>query len=126
MVTGHHVANRSGVRSCAATCAGLHDFAEFTAEDVGTIDSGLNSLVLASNSEHVLLPLNEPTFGTRRQSQIQTYLEHNAGAGVQHIAIKTDDVFATLRAMRAATASGGMDFMPQPSDAYYRCARLTR
>jgi 4-hydroxyphenylpyruvate dioxygenase len=54
---------------------GLHEFAEFVAEDVGTVDSGLNSMVLANNSEHVLLPINEPTFGTRRKSQIQTYLE---------------------------------------------------
>jgi len=42
---------------------GFHEFAEFTAEDVGTVDSGLNSVVLASDSEQVLLPLNEPTSG---------------------------------------------------------------
>ena len=41
------------------------------AQDIGTLDSGLNSMVLASNNEMVLLPLNEPTFGTRRKSQIQ-------------------------------------------------------
>jgi hypothetical protein len=40
-------------------------------QDVGTVDSGLNSMVLASNNEMVLLPVNEPTFGTRRKSQIQ-------------------------------------------------------
>ncbi len=40
-------------------------------QDVGTVDSGLNSMVLASNNEVVLLPVNEPTFGTRRKSQIQ-------------------------------------------------------
>lgn len=56
---------------------GFHEFAEFTAEDVGTVDSGLNSMVLASNNEMVLLPVNEPTYGTRRKSQIQTYLEQN-------------------------------------------------
>ena len=42
---------------------GFHEFAEFTSEDVGTVDSGLNSVVLASDSEEVLLPLNEPTTG---------------------------------------------------------------
>lgn len=42
---------------------GFHEFAEFTTEDVGTVDSGLNSVVLASDSEEVLLPLNEPTTG---------------------------------------------------------------
>lgn len=56
---------------------GFHEFAEFVAEDVGTVDSGLNSVVLANNNEYVLLPLNEPTFGTPRKSQIQTYLEQN-------------------------------------------------
>ena len=44
---------------------------------MGTVDSGLNSCVLASDNEMILLPVNEPTFGTKRKSQIQTYLEHN-------------------------------------------------
>jgi 4-hydroxyphenylpyruvate dioxygenase len=100
---------------------GFHEFAEFTAEDVGTVDSGLNSVVLANNAENVLLPVNEPTFGTRRKSQIQTYLEQNEGAGLQHLALKTPDIFATLRKMRAAASAGaGLEFMPRPSDAYYR------
>jgi 4-hydroxyphenylpyruvate dioxygenase len=42
---------------------GFHEFAEFTSEDVGTVDSGLNSVVLASDTEQVLLPINEPTNG---------------------------------------------------------------
>ena len=40
-------------------------------QDVGTLDSGLNSVVLASNNEMVIMPVNEPTFGTPRKSQIQ-------------------------------------------------------
>jgi 4-hydroxyphenylpyruvate dioxygenase len=42
---------------------GFHDFAEFASEDVGTVESGLNSVVLASDAEDVLLPLNEPVNG---------------------------------------------------------------
>ena len=64
---------------------GFHDFAEFVAEDVGTANSGLNSIVLANNNEFVLLPINEPTFGTKRVSQIETYLRQNRGEGVQHM-----------------------------------------
>eukprot|EP00887_Chlorella_sp_A99_P002914 scaffold6.g2914.t1 len=94
---------------------GLHEFAEFTADDVGTVDSGLNSMVLANNNEMVLMPINEPTFGTKRKSQIQTFLEQNEGPGLQHIALKTDDIFATMRAMRARSALGGFEFMPRPS-----------
>ena len=41
------------------------------------MDSGLNSVVLANNEETILLPINEPTYGTKRKSQIQTYLEQN-------------------------------------------------
>ncbi|EWM22209.1 4-hydroxyphenylpyruvate dioxygenase [Nannochloropsis gaditana] len=99
---------------------GLHEYAEFTSTDVGTVDSGLNSLVLASNNERVLLPVNEPTFGTKRKSQIQTYLEQNQGAGVQHIALKTDNIFATMRELKKRTHLGGFDFMPKASPEYYQ------
>ena len=58
--------------------------------------------MLASNNERVLLPVNEPTVGSKRKSQILTYLEQHGGEGVQHIALKTDDVFATVHAMRVA------------------------
>ena len=98
---------------------GLHEFSEFTAADVGTVDSGLNSMVLASNNEFVLLPVNEPTFGTKRKSQIQTYLEHNNGAGMQHLALMTDDIFATMREMRKRSFIGGFEFMPAPGPEYY-------
>lgn len=127
---------------------GFHEFAEFTAADVGTVDSGLNSMVLANNNEYVLLPVNEPTFGTKRyvwlsgvhrvctrvaprmgapslithhsKSQIQTYLEQNEGPGLQHLALKTDDIVTTMREMRQRSACGGFEFMPRASDEYYR------
>ena len=103
---------------------GFHEFAEFAAEDVGTVDSGLNSIVLASPNERVLLPLNEPIFGTKRKSQIQSYLETNGGEGVQHMALFTGDIFNTVRAMRAVSDSAGMggagfEFLPAQRDAYY-------
>lgn len=99
---------------------GFHEFAEFTPEDIGTVDSGLNSVVLASDSEDVLLPLNEPTEG-KRKSQIQTYLEQNEGAGLQHLALKSTDIFKTVELMRrAAEEVGGFELMRRPSDEYYR------
>ena len=44
------------------------------------------------------LPLNP--HAARSKSQIQTYLEQNEGPGLQHLALKTDNVFRTVRAMR--------------------------
>lgn len=76
----HIVGNVWNLSSQAAymkKMTGFHEFAEFVAEDVGTVDSGLNSVVLANNNEFILLPINEPTYGTKRKSQIQTYLEQN-------------------------------------------------
>lgn len=99
---------------------GFHEFAEFTAEDVGTSESGLNSVVLANNDETVLIPMNEPVYGTKRKSQIETYLEHNEGAGLQHLALVTRDIFETLREMRKRSWLGGFEFMPSPPPTYYR------
>ncbi|KAG7344626.1 4-hydroxyphenylpyruvate dioxygenase [Nitzschia inconspicua] len=98
---------------------GFHEFAEFTTEDVGTIDSGLNSVVLASDSETVLLPINEPTVG-KRKSQIQTYLEQNEGPGLQHLALQTTNIFDTVRQMRHVEQTLlGLELMKRPSDDYY-------
>ena len=65
------------------------------------------------------MPVNEPTFGTRRKSQIQNYLEHNNGAGVQHMALMTNDIFHTMRELRKRSFCGGFEFMPAPSHEYY-------
>lgn len=115
-----NVPNLLATQRYIQTFTNYHPFAEFTPEDVGTVDSGLNSVVLASDNENVLLPLNEPTEG-KRKSQIQTYLEQNEGPGLQHIAIKTNDIFDTIAKMRHAEENfGGFELMKRPSDEYYK------
>lgn len=111
--------NLLDVTDFAMKMLGFHEFSEFVAADVGTLDSGLNSMVLANNDQTVLLPVNEPTFGTRRKSQIQSYLEHHQGAGVQHIAIQTFDILKTIKSMVEQGDFGGVDFMPAPAPSYY-------
>lgn len=82
---------------CYSSCnVGFHEFAEFVAADVGTVDSGLNSMVLANNSEMVLLPINEPTFGTKRKSQIQVGLAPQQGKPSQMAPRTTFIVIAQL------------------------------
>ena len=119
----HAVGNVSDLAAAVSyvkTFTGFHEFAEFTAEDVGTSESGLNSVVLANNEETVLIPMNEPVYGTKRKSQIQTYLEHNEGAGVQHLALVSENIFRTLREMRQRSGVGGFEFMPSPPPTYYK------
>ncbi|KAF5819764.1 putative 4-hydroxyphenylpyruvate dioxygenase [Helianthus annuus] len=98
---------------------GFHEFAEFTANEVGTTESGLNSVILASNNEAVILGINEPVNGSKR-SQIQTFLDYNDGPGVQHLALESEDIFWTLREMKRRSGAGGFEFMPPPPPSYYR------
>eukprot|EP00252_Welwitschia_mirabilis_P000880 TRINITY_DN1086_c0_g1_i1.p1 TRINITY_DN1086_c0_g1~~TRINITY_DN1086_c0_g1_i1.p1 ORF type:complete len:434 (+),score=30.41 TRINITY_DN1086_c0_g1_i1:57-1358(+) len=122
----HAVGNVHNLEEAVAYVAkftGFHRFAEFTAEDVGTEESGLNSMVLANNNEMVLVPMNEPVFGTKRKSQIQTYLEHNEGPGLQHLALMCSDIFHTLKEMRNRSYVGGFEFMPKPPPTYYKNLR---
>jgi 4-hydroxyphenylpyruvate dioxygenase len=47
----------------------------------------------------IKFPLNEPA-KSRRKSQIEEFLQFYGGPGVQHIAMATDDILGTVRAMR--------------------------
>jgi 4-hydroxyphenylpyruvate dioxygenase len=82
-------------------------------------DSKFDSTVLANDSTTVFMTFLAPHAAARR-SAIQTFIDHHEGPGVQHIALKSDDIFATVREMRARSSIGGMEFMPGASDEYYR------
>ena len=42
------------------------------------------------------------------------------GPGLQHLALKSDDIVATLRKMKRVSNCGGFDFMPPLDPSYYR------
>ena len=65
------------------------------------------------NGDKIVMPLNEPADG-RRKSQIQEYLDTYGGPGVQHIALRTEDIFATVRALR----DRGVRFLTTPPSYY--------
>jgi 4-hydroxyphenylpyruvate dioxygenase len=92
---------------------GFTNMKEFVGDDIATEYSALMSKVVADGSRKVKFPINEPAAG-KRKSQIDEYLEFYGGPGVQHIALATDDIVATVRAMRAA----GLSFLDTP-DSYY-------
>ncbi|HIK08691.1 MAG TPA: 4-hydroxyphenylpyruvate dioxygenase [Oscillatoriaceae cyanobacterium M33_DOE_052] len=64
---------------------------------IETAYSGLSSQVLVYPGGGAQLPINEPTSAN---SQIQEFLDFNNGAGIQHIALSTRDIFATVRHLR--------------------------
>jgi 4-hydroxyphenylpyruvate dioxygenase len=84
-------------------------------EDViNTEYSALMSKVMSNGNGWVKFPINEPAIG-KKKSQIEEYLEFYEGEGVQHIAVATDDIVATVRALKAR----GVEFLPLPPAAYY-------
>jgi 4-hydroxyphenylpyruvate dioxygenase len=92
---------------------GFTNMAEFVGEDIATEYSALMSKVVADGSGKVKFPLNEPALGKKR-SQIDEFLDFYGGPGVQHIALSTPDILASVDAMRAA----GVEFLCTPASYY--------
>jgi 4-hydroxyphenylpyruvate dioxygenase len=92
---------------------GFKMFKHFDDQDISTEYSALMSKVMSNGNERVKFPINEPAAG-KRKSQIEEYLDFYHGPGVQHIAMATGDIVATVAALRRQ----GVDFLRVPS-AYY-------
>jgi len=96
-----------------ARVMGFSRYVTFDDKDISTEYSALMSIVMADGSQSLKFPINEPAPG-RRRSQIQEYLDFNRGPGVQHIALRTNDIVDTVRRLRAR----GVEFLDVP-EAYY-------
>lgn len=78
---------------------GFEQLVHFDDKDISTEYSALMSKVVQNGSGRIKFPINEPAEG-KRKSQIDEYLEFYGGPGVQHIALATDDIIGTVRALR--------------------------
>ncbi len=92
---------------------GFTNMAEFIGDDIATEYSALMSKVVANGNHRVKFPLNEPAVG-KKKSQIDEYLEFYRGPGVQHLALATPDICATVDELRER----GIQFLATP-DSYY-------
>jgi 4-hydroxyphenylpyruvate dioxygenase len=99
-----------------ADVLGFAPMRHFSEDQISTEYSALASTVVWDGKQ-IVLPINEPAPG-RRKSQIQEYLDTYRGPGVQHIALRTDDIVSSVEALRAR----GVRFMRVP-DTYYEEAR---
>ena len=87
--------------------------ASFVDKDISTDYSALMSKVVVDGRGRIKFPINEPAKG-RRRSQIEEFLDFYGGPGVQHIALATADIVASVRAM----AANDVSFLKVPP-AYY-------
>jgi 4-hydroxyphenylpyruvate dioxygenase len=89
----------------------LFNFREIRYFDIKGAKTGLLSRALTAPDGMVRIPLNE---SSDEKSQIVEYLNEYNGEGIQHIALYTDDIFATIDGMREQ----GINFLDTP-DTYY-------
>jgi len=95
---------------------GFENIIHYDDAQIHTEYSALMSKVMSDGEGKIKFPINEPAEG-RRKSQIAEYLEYNAGPGVQHVAIQTDDVIRTVEALQER----GILFLQTP-ETYYEDA----
>jgi len=85
----------------------------FDDKDISTEYTALMSKVVSNGNGYIKFPINEPAKG-KKKSQIEEYLDFYNGAGVQHIALATNDIKYTVAELR----DRGIEFLYVP-DNYY-------
>ena len=92
---------------------GFGTFLEFSPDDINTQYSALSSKVVRNYNDRVKMPINEPAFGLKT-SQIEEYINYYHAAGVQHIALSTNNIIETVKNMK----SNGVEFIEVPQTYY--------
>lgn len=91
----------------------FHRFWSVDDTQMHTEFSALRSVVVADYNERVKMPINEPAAG-RRKSQIQEFVDYYSGAGIQHIALRTQDIINAITRLRQR----GLSFIRVPVTYY--------
>ena len=89
----------------------LFNFREIRYFDIEGKKTGLFSRAMTSPCGKIRIPINE---SQDDKSQIEEYIREYHGEGIQHIALSTPDIYATVDALRA----NGVEFQDTP-DTYY-------
>ncbi len=96
-----------------AKVMGFAQIVSFTDDDISTDYTALMSKVMSNGNGRIKFPINEPAKG-KKKSQIEEYIDFYKGAGVQHIAVATNDIVKTVSAMR----DRGVEFLYVPENYY--------
>jgi 4-hydroxyphenylpyruvate dioxygenase len=90
----------------------LFNFREIRYFDIEGKLTGLKSKAMTSPCGKIRIPINE---SSDDKSQIAEYLEEYKGEGIQHIALGSDDIYASVETLKA----GGVEFQEGVPDTYY-------
>jgi 4-hydroxyphenylpyruvate dioxygenase len=107
-----HNVNRGRMDYWADFYRRIFNFRETRYFDIEGQATGLFSRAMTAPDDKIRIPLNE---SQDEHSQIEEFLRQYKGEGIQHLALATDDIFATVDALRA----NGIRFQDTP-DTYYQ------
>ena len=96
-----------------AKVMGFAQIISFDDKDISTEYTALMSKVMSNGNGRIKFPINEPAEG-KRKSQIEEYIDYYKGAGVQHVAIATDNIIDTIRKLNKR----GVEFLYVPENYY--------
>lgn len=96
-----------------AKVMGFTQLVSFDDKDISTEYTALMSKVMSNGTGRIKFPINEPAEG-KKKSQIEEYIEFYNGAGVQHIAVATNNIIETVAQLRER----GVEFLRVP-EIYY-------
>jgi 4-hydroxyphenylpyruvate dioxygenase len=96
-----------------AKVMGFTQLVSFDDKDISTEYTALMSKVMSNGNGRVKFPINEPAEG-RKKSQIEEYIQFYNGAGVQHIAVATNNIIETVTALK----NNGVEFLTVPNTYY--------
>ena len=92
----------------------LFNFREIRYFDIKGQHTGLTSRAMSAPDGKIRIPLNEES--ARGSGQIEEFLMKFNGEGIQHIALFTDDLLASVDSLQMA----GVPLMTAPNDFYYQ------
>lgn len=107
-----HNVSRGNMDTWYKFYSSIFNFREIRFFDISGKLTGLTSRALTSPCGKIRIPINE---SADDKSQIEEYLKQYKGEGIQHIAVGTEDIYASTDAI----ADQGLQFMPGPPDIYY-------
>ncbi|ACK67379.1 4-hydroxyphenylpyruvate dioxygenase [Rippkaea orientalis PCC 8801] len=97
----------------------VFDFISHQQFNIQTEHSGLSSEALVDSSGKVQFNINQPS---STNSQIQEFLDHNNGSGIQHIGLKSSNILQSVAQMRQR----GLPFLSVPNSYYQNLKELIR
>ncbi|MEQ8714558.1 MAG: 4-hydroxyphenylpyruvate dioxygenase, partial [Cyclobacteriaceae bacterium] len=96
-----------------ARIMGFAQLISFDDKDISTEYTALMSKVMSNGNGRIKFPINEPAEG-KKKSQVEEYLDFYDGAGIQHVAVATDNIIETVTALR----DRGVEFLRVPAIYY--------